>query len=688
MQVKEDSLTRIEIPDTGFVNTEEFRREGQYFLKHGYYTPEPWGSPGWKAYWQEQLNRCKNGYTIAGTTITGDHYAYLNFAQIKLSAEFAKGRSESGERIVKNTAARKITTFPDFWDGDYAYFHAKEIAEKRGKHLLVAKSRRKGYSYKNGLIAANRYNTIRNSVTVIGAFLKDYLYPDGTMAMVRNYVNFLDQHTGWAKRRLIDKTDHIKSGYKIESDAGVWVERGYKSQIYAVTFNNNPGAARGKDASLILLEEAGKFPNLKESFMATKPTVEDGLYTTGLIIGFGTGGGDDSNWADFEDMFYDPQPYNLLPFDNIWDENSSGTSCGFFVPDFQNKPGFMDANGNSFVSEAQKYEESKREGIKRQAKDTKAIDRHVAEYPFSPKEAFLRIAGNIFPVKLLQDHYNLVVNQGTFKHLGVPGVLGYKDDGIAHYPDSSLNPIVNFPLKAKDDPEGAIVVYQSPFRDKQGKVPPGMYFICHDPYAYDTPYAHGSSLGAAYVIKNINNISNPADMIVASYVGRPQFQDQYNHNLFMLAEYYNAQIGFENDRGDVIGYAKRFKKLQWLAPEFEMAYDDKLKKPANSRTYGMAMGSGKENLKRNQGLIYLRDWLLQPRGVDAKGVPKLNLHLIFDPALINELIKYDGENAGKFDRVAAMVVGMYHMREIAYNHASTPKIKDDAFDRILSRELF
>ena len=40
-------------------------------------------------------------------------------------------------------------------------------------------------------------------------------------------------------------------------------------------------------------------------------------------------------------------------------------------------------------------------------------------------------------------------------------------------------------------------------------------------------------------------------MIVASYVGRPETQDEYNYNLFLLAKYYNAQIGFENDRGEV-----------------------------------------------------------------------------------------------------------------------------------------
>lgn len=669
-----DDLNRITMPDTGFVNTEEFRREALHFMRHGYYCPDPWGSVGWKAYWREQTNRCENGYSVGGVRITGDHYSYLNFAQIKLTEDPRK--MVKSENVVKNKVIRKKVTFPDFWDGDYAFFHAKELAELKGKHLMVAKSRRKGYSYKNGNIAANRYNLSRNSVTVIGAYLKDYLYPDGTMTMAKNYLDFFNQHTGWAKRRLIDKMDHVKSGFEEIDSRGIAVQKGYKSQIYAVTFNSNPGAARGKDGTLILLEEAGKFPNLKETFMTTRPTVEDGIYTTGLIIVFGTGGGDDSNWADFEDMFYDPNTFNLLPFDNIWDEGAQGTTCSFFVPDYMNKPGFVDLQGNSIKSAAKASEEAKREQIARSAKDPKTLDQHVAEYPFNPKEAFLRIGSNIFPVKLLQDHHNLITTKGVFKNMAVNGYMGYDDrNKIVHKLDSNARPLIEFPYRASagTDPSGCVSIYQFPYRDTNGNVPPNLYFICHDPYANDTPYAAGSSFGATYVIKNTNNFSQPADMIVASYIGRPQFLDDYNRNLFMLAEYYNAIIGFENDRGSVIDYAKRHRKLEWLAPEFELAYDDKLKKPHMSRTFGMTMGSGKENLKRKQGEMYLKDWLLTPRGKRTDGTTLLNLHTINDPGLLLELIKYDPMNVTSFDRVSAMIVGMYYMKEIQYDESLQPK---------------
>src|SRR6185436_5395726 len=70
-----------------------------------------------------------------------------------------------------------------------------------GHHIIIGKARRKGYSFKNGAICANVYNTVRNSLTIIGAFDKKYLYPRGTMGMTSEYLSFLNKHTAWSKAR-------------------------------------------------------------------------------------------------------------------------------------------------------------------------------------------------------------------------------------------------------------------------------------------------------------------------------------------------------------------------------------------------------------------------------------------------------------------------------------------------------
>ena len=137
-------------------------------------------------------------------------------------------------------------SFPNFWDGDYQYFHALEKSAEEGKHLIVAKARRKGFSYKNAAIAANLFNTRRNSYTLLCAHDKKYLYPKGIMTMVTDYMNFLNEHTGWQKRRqVVDKINHKRASYLqyINKQA---IEKGYKSEVEAITFKDNPDAARVK----------------------------------------------------------------------------------------------------------------------------------------------------------------------------------------------------------------------------------------------------------------------------------------------------------------------------------------------------------------------------------------------------------------------------------------------------------
>jgi hypothetical protein len=144
-----------------------------------------------------------------------------------------------------------------------------------------------------------------------------------------------------------------------------------------------------------------------------------------------------------------------------------------------------------------------------------------------------------------------------------------------------------------------------------------------------------------------------------------------------LADYYNAKIGFENDRGEVIAYAKRHRKLHRLQQEFEMLDKKELQSKRVKRQYGMHMTEA----RKFQGEIYIRDWLNSVRTIDENGKKLLNLHKIYDSALLQELIKFN--HKGNFDRVMAFMIGMYHTRELynaevqdIYSDRST----DDWFD--------
>lgn len=322
-----------------WLNTSVFRQEAIRFMEKGYYIEAPIGTPDWLVYWKEQLRRCTEGYEFEGHKITGHHYAYLNFAQIL--------RVEFNEEDEEDSLGTKIVSFPDFWDGDYNFFWSLEIArngiaskytqvpsteeekliwntanrqlkkldkesseykqfkEERdllskkilnrlglivkphldylngGYHFIVGKSRRRGYSFKTSLITANIYNTIRDKLSLIGAYEKKFI--DQTMDKTLEYLNFFNEHTGFSKNRLINKKNLVKSGY-IENVNGVDIEKGFKSVIDASrTFKDNPDAMRGVDAYFILLEEAGAFDNLADSYNAIVPSLTAGSKITGQI---------------------------------------------------------------------------------------------------------------------------------------------------------------------------------------------------------------------------------------------------------------------------------------------------------------------------------------------------------------------------------------------------------------------
>lgn len=655
------------------VNTREFTRTAQNFIKTGAYTQIPRGTPEYRKFWQEEERRCLEGYSIGGTRVTGDHYFYLNYTQIRLTED-----DNARETVSAKRSARKVVTFPDFWDGDYDYYHQIERAKREGKHLCVLKSRRKGFSYKNASMAIKDYFFHRKSLTMLCAYEQKYLIGSGIVTKAWDFMDFVDQHTAWSKRRHeINKTLHRRASFKEKLEDGTDIIRGFKSEIIGLTFKDNPDAARGKDANLILFEEAGTFNNLLDAYERTRPCVEDGIYTTGLIIVFGTGGSEEADFLGLEKMFWEPDAFNMLSFENIWDENMIGTRCSYFVPDYMNKPGFMDEHGNSLQAEAKAYEEEERRKLRIASSNPAQVAKYIAERCWTPTEAMLRIGNQIFPTADIE-MWRKQLMSGKVRDPGVAGKLVREASGIKFMPDNKLKPIVKYPHDTKDSLEGAVVLYEAPYR-VSGKVPANLYKIVYDPVGQDESGSSFPSLGAAYVYKQINTFSQPDDIIVASWVSRMPTQDDYNRVLFMLAEYYNAKIGFENNRGNTVEYAKRMKLLPYLdeTPDILNASDGR----RTALSYGTAMNSLQRKM---QGEKYFSDWLITSRGVDEEGEEKLNLHTIYDVALLDELLRYN--RVLNADRVSAWVCGMFHIKS-SYNKR-VEQLADEDTSSFFNRQFF
>ncbi len=649
-------------------NSNKFRQPALRFLEVGSYCQYPEGTSEYFKYWDEQMDRCKYGYTADdGDFISGYNYFYLNFCPIQRII-YTTINNPDGSTKVKKT---RDLQFPDFYDYDYYFFQAVEDAEGEGKHLCALKSRRKGYSYKNAAMACRNYYLFAGSKTYIYASNKQYLTEDGILTKAWDYMDFIDKNTAWGKKRSVNTQMRKRAGFFTKDEYGNEIELGFKSEIIGVTLKDNPDVVRGKAGKLIIFEEAGSFSELSAAWQIARPSVEQDGMAFGTMIAFGTGGDKDSHFETLKDMFYNPDGYNCIGFDNIWDETPSDKKCGFFIPqytnmDFRDDAGnriYMDNDGNTLRRKSVEYILAERRKVIENATNSVAVDRYVAEHCITPQEACLEFGGNIFPKKELQEQLAKIRINKSLSNMKQVGDLVWEADGSLKWVIKKHGDITYYPLKKDDDPTGSIVIWEHPMKD----APIGLYILGVDPYDHDQ--SGTNSLGSTFVYKRFQDFENYYDIIVAEYTGRPSTAEEYYENLRKLAVYYNGRIMYENERKGLFPYFTA-KHCDYLLADQPDIISDIVGNTKVQRKKGCHMN--KQIKQWGEGLI--KDWLNEEQAPGKK-----NLHNILSEPLLEELISYN--DTGNFDRVMALMQVMIY-REQLYNVKVKEKKKENK-NRIL-----
>ena len=649
-------------------NSNKFRQPALRFLEVGSYCQYPEGTSEYFKYWDEQMDRCKYGYTADdGDFISGYNYFYLNFCPIQRII-YTTINNPDGSTKIKKT---RDLQFPDFYDYDYYFFQAVEDAEGEGKHLCALKSRRKGYSYKNAAMACRNYYLFAGSKTYIYASNKQYLTEDGILTKAWDYMDFIDKNTAWGKKRSVNTQMRKRAGFFTKDEYGNEIELGFKSEIIGVTLKDNPDVVRGKAGKLIIFEEAGSFSELGAAWQIARPSVEQDGMAFGTMIAFGTGGDEDSHFETLKDMFYNPDGYNCIGFDNIWDETPSDKKCGFFIPqytnmDFRDDAGnriYMDNDGNTLRRKSVEYILAERRKVIENATNSVAVDRYVAEHCITPQEACLEFGGNIFPKKELQEQLAKIRINKSLSNMKQVGDLVWETDGSLKWVIKKHGDITHYPLKKDDDPTGSIVIWEHPMKD----APIGLYILGVDPYDHDQ--SGTNSLGSTFVYKRFQEFENYYDIIVAEYTGRPSTAEEYYENLRKLAVYYNGRIMYENERKGLFPYFTA-KHCDYLLADQPDIISDIVGNTKVQRKKGCHMN--KQIKQWGEGLI--KDWLNEEQAPGKK-----NLHNILSEPLLEELISYN--DTGNFDRVMALMQVMIY-REQLYNVKVKEKKKENK-NRIL-----
>lgn len=676
------------------VNTELFSEAANDFRRNGgHYTKAPRGSKDYYDYWELQERRCMEGFMVGDLWIPGRMYFWLNFFQVyqvpralmrKQAAEFQKYGKLLGAPI-----ADKDWDFPSFYEVHWEWWNYKHIAWNGGsfdgtscpggKHIGCAKTRGAGFSYLEACDGVYNYNFIPGSQNFYFASREDFLVGDAILDKVQHNLDFINKHIPYWKQNR-QKGNSLKGmEFKASFIDSMGMEQGDMASIMGIIVND-PNKTRGKRGRKITFEEAGSFRNLKSALEISLGSLRDGasqIYV-GQASVFGTGGEEGPSIEGLEDIFYNPAVWDMIEFSNRWEEGYESTKCGYFVPCTSMNPLAMTDNGALLYDLAITADDLER-AKKLKSSDPKALDRRKAEYPRKPSESFQRLNNNGFNIAEIDAQIRKVESNRALQSFLRSGDLVRTEIGIQFLPNVNARPITKFPHENGDDLTGAVTILEKPVLDHRQKVPAGMYIVNVDPY-YKEESESTTSLFSVQVWKQYNRL-DPANegLPIAWWAGRPLLLDQAYDIIFKLADYYNAPIQSEIAGGGqgIVDYARKTKQLHKIEFEPEFLHNREIGRNGKNRTYFMNMAVDKKIL----GLKYFQDWHMQQRGVDENGLPVLNIHRVYDLALLREMRKYNDK--GNFDRVSTAIIAMFMLKENVHRQVDLEEEKENFFTKRL-----
>ena len=630
-----------------------FRQPALHFLKYGCYTfLKPNSNPNseFRRHWDEEKRRCYEGYVREsdGEWVTGFNYWFMNYCPMMVN-KLIEGRKK----------AIRTEAFPFFFEGIYWRFHYLWQAREGGKHAIELAKRGCAKSYSlaaimsHNLILGESEESNRRVITVLTAYQKEYLKDDkdGTLSKFKPSINFSFANTPFPHLMLKNSPNEMswQMGYKNEYG----VEKGSLNQVLAVSAKDDSEKLRGK-RGWILFEEMGSFKGLLSLYDITRKSVEDGDYTFATMYLVGTAAESESDFSSAKTLLYNPDGYNILSIDNVFDRPKQGKpKFGFFFPSYINRAGCYNKDGVSDVVKALIEILIARYKAKYSA-DPKSVLRVIAEDPITPAEAIIKVKAAYFPITALTERLSQL-DQDVHAYDDVYiGKLVQNSNGVEFTPTSDI-PIRKFGVE--NDTPGAVEIFEMPEKDRNGKVPHTRYIIGHDPV--DNDQAESSSFSSTFVLDLWT------DKIVAEYTGRQSFADDNFEIVRLLCLFYNAKCLYESNKKGIFAYFSKMNCTHLLADTPEFLRDKQLIKYSSFGSNAKGVNASAAINAYANNLI--RDWLMKPvtiiQNVDGEDVEVTvyNLNFLRNRALIEELIAFNPEI--NVDRIRALGMVMLYREE-------------------------
>lgn len=662
-------------------NMDYFRQPALHFMKHGCYTfLKPNSNPNseYRKHWDEEVRRCREGYIREsdGEWVTGFLYWFLNYCPMMVN------------KVIPGTRkAVRVESFPFFFEGIYWRFHYLHQAREAGKHAIELAKRGCAKSYSlasimsHNLILGESSEVKRRVITVLTAYQKEYLSDskDGTLSKFKPGINFSFKNTPFPRLMLKNSPNEMawQMGYKDEFG----IESGSLNQVLAVSAKDDSEKLRGK-RGWILFEEMGSFKGLLSLYDITRKSVEDGDYTFATMYLVGTAAEDESDFSSAKTLLYNPDGYNILAIENVYDRPKQGKpTFGFFFPSYVNRAGCYNRDGVSDVTKALIEILLARHKAKYSA-DPKSVLRVIAEDPITPAEAIIKVKAAYFPTVALTERLaQLDSDPHAFDDVYI-GNLTLTSGNKVEFRISNDIPIRKYGVD--NSTVGALEIFEMPEKQANGEDFNLRYIIGHDPV--DNDQAESSSLSSTFVLDLFT------DRIVAEYTGRQAFADDNYEIVRLLCLFYNAKCMYESNKKGLYGYFSKMNCTHLLADTPEYLRDKQMIKYSSFGSN--AKGINASAAINNYANSLIRDWLLQPvptiikEDGEDKEVNIPRLYSLRNRALLEELISYTPEL--NVDRIRALGMVMLYRQEkvILYRDNLNAKSQEEASSSYLGNDSF
>lgn len=414
----------------------------------------------------------------------------------------------------------------------------------------------------------------------------------------------------------------------------------------------------GLTPATAIFDEVGKGP-IKKPYTAAMPSYDTPYGWRLSPILAGTGGEVELS-KDAQEMFSDPDTYNLLVMDwdilnrramkgKTWKERkwamfvpgqmaNSGVKRTIGLGDYLGKPD--DKKLNKIKIDATDFEAStnklNEERKKLSTKDRVAYTSHTMFYPFTIDDCFLSSSQNLFPVEYAIKHKNDLLESGQYSGMLCDVFL---ESGNKLGTTKSNKQLAGFPFSGGviDAP---VQIFEMP---QSNRFDDFIYVAGQDPYKQAK--SDTSSLGSFYIFKRRVGIRDPyAYRIVASYVSRPSSIDQFCRTCEVLQKGYGAICLMEN--ADQM-YEQYLNRKSGMPASFFLfageAIANKYVKAGSRQNskLGLYPTPGNQNLLFSCVVDYCwQDFVIGYDDQTGLDITVKGIELIDDIALLDEIIQY------------------------------------------------